>query len=147
MTLTDWQKSGALKAHKPSAQELKKLLALADRYLADSRIAGLSTDGRLHAAYSAALTLATVALHASGYRTNSNVPGHHAVTVESLAFSLVLDSKVVRRLDAFRKKRNRTAYEIAGAVSEQEVSELRALATKLRTDVEAWLRKNHPGLI
>ena len=39
MTLTDWQKSGALKAHKPSAQELRKLLALADRYLADSRIA------------------------------------------------------------------------------------------------------------
>ena len=147
MSFKDWQDKGLLKPHHPSAQEIRALLALADQSLADSRIEALSTDGKLHAAYNAALTVGTAALHACGYRTNSNVPGHHATTIRSLEFTMRLDATVVRRLDAFRSKRNRSSYMAAGAVSEQEVTELREMSVKLREDFAVWLRGNHPVLV
>src|SRR3990172_8735111 len=83
MSLQAWLATGALRTHKPSRKEIAGLLALADRSLADAGIGGLSAEGRFQFAYNAALTMASAALHAAGYRTNSNAPGHHAITVES----------------------------------------------------------------
>jgi len=45
------------------------------------------------------------------------------------------------------KKRNLGDYEIAGATSEKEASEMVALAQHLRQTVENWLRANHPELL
>lgn len=91
--------------------------------------------------------MATAALHAAGYRTNSNVPGHHAVTVESLQYTIGVDAALVRKLDAYRRKRNRVSYDAPAAVSAKEAADMLALAAQLRHDSEAWIRAKHAALI
>jgi hypothetical protein len=120
---------------------------LADRNLADAGIRGLSAEGRFQFAYHAALATATAAPHAAGYRTNSNIPGHHALTVGSLQHTIGVDAALVRKLDAFRRKRNRVSYDDPAAVSAKEAADMLALAAQLRHDVEAWLRAKHAALI
>ncbi len=64
-----------------------------------------------------------------------------------LAHTIKTDARLIAQLDKFRKKRNIGSYKHAGAVSEQEVKEMFALATNLRDEVEKWLKKNHPELL
>ena len=63
--------------------------------------------------------------------------------IQSLELTLN-DAKIVARLDAFRKKRNRLNYERAGAASDREVEEIIALAKALRTAVLAHIKQHHP---
>ena len=49
-------------------------------------------------------------------------------------------------LDGFRKKRNVSSYDVAGAVSDKEADEMLKLATSLRADVEKWIRATRPDL-
>lgn len=135
MSFDSWVKEGRLKRHQPARQEIESLSALADRHLADSRAAGLSTEGRFLFAYSAAIAVATAALRAAGYRTSSNLPGHHAVTIASLALTVGADASIVSALDAWRKKRNRSVYDASASVSEHEVAELIRLAEKLKANL------------
>ena len=46
--------------------------------------------------------------------------------------NLIPDAGVLRTFDAFRKKRNSTGYERAGAVSDSEALAMRQLALQLR---------------
>jgi hypothetical protein len=50
-------------------------------------------------------------------------------------------------LDAFRKKRNLTRYERAGAVSDKEAREVAVAAATIRREVEGWIRTFHPDLL
>ena len=147
MSLKAWLEKGALRAHKPSQKEIAGLLALADRSLADARIAAVSPEGRFQFGYNAALAMASAALHASGYRTNSNVAGHHANTGQSLQHTVGADAALVRKLDAFRRKRNQISYDKPSPVSDQEAADMLALAERLRREGEAWIRKKHSTLI
>jgi hypothetical protein len=61
--------------------------------------------------------------------------------------TLGLDGQTIARLDAFRKKRNVSDYERAGAVSEKEAEELVALAERLRAQFVHWLKATHPELL
>lgn len=81
---------------------------------------------------------------AEGYRATRD--SHHYRTIQSLAYSINADPKLIIQLDRFRKKRNLGTYEIAGAVSDQEAEEMIMLAVNLRKQVEEWHRENHPGL-
>jgi hypothetical protein len=67
--------------------------------------------------------------------------------IQSLAHTIKADARLIAHLDKFRKKRNIGSYERAGAVSEQEVKEMFALAKNLRDEVERWLRLNHAELL
>jgi hypothetical protein len=67
----------SLDAITPDRDTVAKLLAAADRNLADAQLAGLSAENRFDAAYKAIMQLAMVALHANGYRTLTSRPGHH----------------------------------------------------------------------
>lgn len=147
MSLKAWLDKGALRAHKPSKREIAGLLALADRSLADARVPAVSAEGRFQFAYNAALATASAALHASGYRTNSNVPGHHANTVQSLEHTIGADAALLRKFDTFRRKRNQISYDAPLAVSGPEAADMLALAEQLRRDVEVWIRAKHPALI
>jgi hypothetical protein len=146
MTLPKWQAEGLLKAHRTSPKEIAELLAAADQDLADCETPGLSAVWHLNIAYNAALRCATAALAACGYRP-AHGEGHHLRTIQSLAYTLGLDAAVVGRLDGFRKKRNISAYNRIGTVSDQEAAEMEALAKCLRKDVEQWLQKHHPDLL
>jgi hypothetical protein len=51
VSLQDWLKNGWLTEHKPSQQEIRDLLGVADRDLADCSTPGLSADWRLNIAH------------------------------------------------------------------------------------------------
>ena len=59
MNLQNWVKNGWLVEHKTSPQEIKDLLGVSDRDLANCQIGGLSPDWQLSIAYNAALQAAT----------------------------------------------------------------------------------------
>lgn len=146
MSLSSWQASGWLQAHKTSRQEIAGLLSIVQRDLHDSEADDLSADWRLNIAYNAALQSAKAALAASGYLPGKTGNAHYH-TLQSLALTIALDAKTVSRLDAFRKRRNRTEYDTAGITSPAEADEIRNLARDLSERVQAWLKENHPDLL
>ena len=145
VSLQGWLNEGRLRTHKTSRKEIEQLFAVFERDMADARAENLSTDRRFTTAYNAALMAARAALAASGYRTSGE--GNHYWTIQSLAFTLKPDIKTVEKFNKFRQKRNISDYEMIGMVSEQEVTEMIALAQELRDMAAEWLKKNHPELI
>jgi hypothetical protein len=137
MSLEDWMRNGWLVQHKSSPAEIAELLEIADRDLADCRVQGLSADWRLNIAYNSALQVATVALAVSGYRASREA--HHYRVIQSLGLTIGADVSLIRKLDAFRKKRNLGGYERAGMVSDREATEMIELAERLRQEVHDWL--------
>jgi len=145
MSLNDWHKAGWLTKHPTSKQEIADLLAVADRDVTDCQVTGLSPDWQLNIAYNAALQVATAALAAAGYRAGREA--HHYRVIQSLAFTLGSENALVIQFEQFRKKRNIGGYERAGTISDQEAREMIALAKRLRGEVQAWLKTNHPKLV
>jgi hypothetical protein len=145
VSLQDWLKSRWLIEHQTSRQEISDLMSMADRDLAQCQTPTLSPDWQLNIAYNAALQVAKAALAVAGYRAAREA--HHYRVIQSLAYTIKADGSLIAQLDKFRKKRNIGSYERAGAISEQEVKEMVALAKSLRDEVIAWLKKNHPELL
>lgn len=145
MSLQDWLQSGWLQNHKTSREEISGLLRIADRDLAACHTAGLPSDWSFAIAYNAALQAATAALAAAGYRAARE--SHHFRVIGSLELTIGADQKLLRTFDAFRKKRNASNYQVEGAISDHEVSEMRNMATRLRAEVEKWIRAKHPELL
>jgi hypothetical protein len=145
MSLADWERNGWLTAHRTSPNEIRDLLQVVERDLADSAADGLSADWRLNIAYNAALQAATAALPAAGYRASRDQ--HHYRIIQSLRETIGADTALVNTFDTFRKKRNVTGYERVGSVSDADAASMRALALQLRDGVTAWLRKHHAHLL
>lgn len=145
MDLRDWLSNSWLVEHKTSSREIRDLLEVAERDIAECQVSGLSPDWRLSIAYNAALQTATAALAASGYRASRD--SHHYRTIQSLAYTIGADTGLIDQFDSFRKKRNVGGYERAGLISEQEAKEMFSLAEDLLVAVEKWLRANHPELL
>lgn len=93
MSLSDWQKNGWLHEHRTSTAEIRELLAVVDRDLADSEAEGLSADWRMAIAYNAALQAATAALAAAGYRATRDQ--HHYRVIQSLRETVGVDAPTV----------------------------------------------------
>jgi len=123
---------------------VQSLLAVAQRDLENSQADGLGSDWRLNIAYNAALQTAAAALEAAGYRAARE--SHHYRVIESLRLTIGAGDDVVLPLDRVRQKRNVGIYERAGQVSDTEAKAAYDLAERLKSDVEAWLRENHPDL-
>lgn len=145
MSLQNWEKNSWLVKHEPSVGQIAQLLGLADRDLKDAQAKGLTDDWKLNIAYNSALQSATAALLACGYRASREM--HHFRVIGSLAYTIGAEADLVHRLDKFRKKRNISDYEIAGAVTEGEAKEMLRLAKELRKEVGEWLTKEHPELL
>jgi len=132
MSLEKWVEYGWLRKEPTSPGEIKDLLGIVERGLADSRVEAVSTDLRFIAAFNAALSVATTALRASGHRTVTQA-GHHAKTIESLELTLKSSPKVIQKFKTFHNKRNKSVYDVAGAVTDQELESVVKLAIELRT--------------
>ena len=123
-----------------------KLIAAAERNIADAQLQGLSTENRFDAAYKAIMQLATVALNAHGYRTLTSKPGHHQTAIQTLPLTVGLPRPKVIVLDALRKQRNLADYS-GDLVPEAIAAECLANAKELRAHVRGWLEANKRDLL
>ncbi|MEJ5150372.1 hypothetical protein [Comamonas sp. MYb396] len=64
----------SLETVEPHAQQVRSLLAAADRNIADAHIAGLSEENQFDTTYKAIMQLAMLGLMAHGYRTLTSKP-------------------------------------------------------------------------
>jgi uncharacterized protein (UPF0332 family) len=133
--------------HKSSKQEIAQLFRIVDRDLSDATTTAISADRRHATAYNAALQLATVVLHASGYRAKSKV-GHHWITILLIPEFMGKGKLALSRyFNMCREKRNTTDYDYAGHITDSEVEELLKEVKMFKKDVVEWLKKHHPLLI
>jgi hypothetical protein len=146
MSLEKWVEYGWLRAEPASPGEIKNLLGIVDRGLADSNVEAISADLRFIAAFGAALAVATTALRASGHRTATQ-PGHHLKTIESLELTVKAEPKLIQKLKTLSTKRNKSNYDVAGAVSDQELVAMIRLALELNDVTRTWLKAAHPELL
>ncbi len=146
MSLADWLKNGWLRSHSPTKEEIENLLQIVERDLKDAASRDLSDDWKFGIAYNAALKLCTVLLHGSGFRPEKNLA--HYRTLQALP--LILGKKHNRNadyLDACRKKRNETEYDLAGNISAEEVKELLEFCNELKSETIVWLKKHRQKLM
>jgi len=147
MTLESYRQNGWLSVHKSSPDEIRNLLGVADTKISDYKKAKeLSADSRLTLAYNAITASATAVLAAAGYRTVRGGNEHYH-TIQSLEFTIDPGKKLVQRIDTLRKKRNQSAYEVSGAVSDMEADAAFALALQVRGEVEKWIKSRHPEFL
>jgi hypothetical protein len=68
-------------------------------------------------------------------------------TIDSLELTIDADSKIIQRLKSFNNKRNQSVYDVAGSVSDQDLTEMSKLTVELYKRVKAWLKESHPELL
>ena len=129
----------------PERAGIARMLAAAERNLADARLAGLSPENRFDAAYKAIMQCAMLALRANGFRTLTSQAGHHQTALQTLPLTIGLAKDRMILLDALRKQRNLADYE-GDPVTAKTVAESLAQAEQLLADVKAWLKANKPEL-
>jgi len=134
-----------LRIHSTSTEEIDKLLAKAERDLSDAQVPAMSLDGRFMAAYGAALSLATAALAAAGYRCSGQA--HHVTVFETMPLTMGEDLRASSHyFDACRQKRNHALYDEAGLATEGDVEDIIDSAQTLDAQVRGWLSEIHPEL-
>ena len=138
--LNNLARIGQLEGVPYSKQLMQKMLATARTRLQDAQRTQNSAETRFDCAYTAIRAVADAALHAYGWRTPTNRPGHHQTTLQCLVHTLEVSPATVRILDALRKQRNLSDDEGKGVTEQalqeclQQVSALIGLAEqKLRT--------------
>lgn len=147
MTLEAWLNSRLVTEHEASPQEIADLMEIVQTDVADARIGALSPDRRLACCYAALLTAARAALRASGYRVPKGTTSHHYRVIQSLRFTVALDSATVLRIEAMSKKRATADYVRVGEVSESMVAEAIEFAENCCERIINWIREQHPKLV
>lgn len=110
MSLANLLKTGQLKEHPADAKEIGRLLAAAQRSLADARAKTISAETRFDAAYRAITQVGLAALMTQGFRPDTNRSGHHVTIIQTLALTLGVEGRRVTVLDTLRRKRNLADY-------------------------------------
>lgn len=146
MTLENLQAIHRLQAFEATAGGVLRLLASAERNLADARLLELSNDNRFDAAYKTIMQCAMIGLWAKGFRTATSQPGHHQTALQTLPKTLGLAADTVIVLDALRKQRNLNDYE-GDPVTDAAVRECLVQAEALLIHTRQWLRSHRPDLL
>ncbi|MFW6156904.1 MAG: hypothetical protein ACOC7J_06270 [Armatimonadota bacterium] len=146
MSFEDLLQANRLRPHEPTLSEIRDLI---DGALRDLRHVAATTDSddwRFIAAYSAALSLATVPLVASGYRASG--PGHHATVIKALPASIGAQVQELSvYLDECRALRNKALYDQPHIATPSKVKELLEAVDELQKCVLTWLAEQHPELL
>jgi hypothetical protein len=146
MTLANLLAIQRLQAFEASPQGVQRLLAAAERNLADAQLQVLSRENRFDAAYKCILQCAMLGLWAQGYRTATSQPGHHQTTLQALPLTMGLPNDVIIVLDALRKQRNQNDYE-GDPVSPAVVTECINQAQSLLAHTRQFLQAQFPHLL
>ncbi len=97
---------GSLKEQAPSEKEIRSLIAMGRRKLADAERPGLSLDSRFDLAYNAAHAFSLAALRAHGYRSENRY-----VVFQALVHTIDLPHAQWRVLEDAHRRRNFVEYE------------------------------------
>jgi hypothetical protein len=127
---------GQLKAEPRNAQEVTRMLAMAQSRLSDAKLNKLSMEGRFTSAYNAAHAAALAALRWHGYRSENRY-----TVFQCLTHTLGWPANRWRVLDTAHQKRNLAEYEGYLEVEESTVAEMCALVQGLIADVQALIAK------
>jgi hypothetical protein len=127
---------GQLKAEPRNAQEVTRMLAMAQTRLSDAQLNKLSLEGRFTSAYNAAHTAALAALRWHGYRSENRY-----TVFQCLTHTLGWPANRWRVLDTAHQKRNLAEYEGYLEVEESTVAEMCTLVQGLIADVQALIAK------
>jgi hypothetical protein len=151
MSLEKLVQLGWYKAEPSSREEIADLFSIVERSLVDLKAEGISDDLRFQAAYGGILTLANIALRASGFRVSPG-QGHHQRVIESLEHTLTTQDresreKWVRKIKLHSQKRNMSSYDLAGGISPNDLAQIIRDLPALREQVDAWLNNTHPELL
>ncbi len=146
MTLANLLAIQRLQTFDASPQGVQRLLAAAERNLADAQLQALSPENRFDAAYKCILQCAMLGLWAQGYRTPTSQPGHHQTTLQCLPLTMGLPGDVVIVLDALRKQRNQNDYE-GDPVGAAVVTECLTQAKSLLAHTRQFLQSRFPELV
>ena len=151
MGLPELVQIGWYKTEPTSPQEIRSLFTIVERSIGDLQVEAISDDLRFQAAYNGILTLANIALRASGYRV-SMTQGHHQRTIESLEYTLTTRTederaRWVRKIKVHSQKRNVASYDLAGGVSPSDLAQIERDLHALQEQVFGWLAVSHPDLI
>jgi uncharacterized protein (UPF0332 family) len=146
VSLESWRDSRLVVEHETSRQEIQELLGIVTTDLQDARVEELSLDRRLACCYGALLTAARAALRASGYRVPKSTPSRHYYAIQSLQYTVGLDSHVLRQIESMGKKRAMADYVRVGEVSESMVEEGISFAEEYCERIIDWIRREHPSL-
>ena len=127
---------GQLKAEPRNAQEVSRMLAMAQTRLSDAKLNKLSLEGRFTSAYNAAHAAALAALRWHGYRSENRY-----TVFQCLTHTLGWPANRWRVLDTAHQKRNLAEYEGYLEVEESTVAEMCTLVQGLIADVQALIAK------
>jgi len=146
MTLETWHENGWLRHHKTSKAEIRSILKLVERDLADASRVEISEDWRFSIAYNAGLQLSKLVLYAAGYRTGRGESKHYRI-IQALPLVMGPHLNLIRDFfDNCRRKRNISEYDAAGTISQKEAQDLLQTVTEFKVQVETWLQQNHPNV-
>ena len=127
---------GQLKAEPRNAQEVTRMLAMAQTRLSDAKLNKLSLEGRFTSAYNAAHAAALAALRWHGYRSENRY-----TVFQCLTHTLGWPANRWRVLDTAHQKRNLAEYEGYLEVEESTVAEMCELVQGLIADVQVLITK------
>ena len=146
MTLENLLAIHRLQLFEATPAGIQRLLAAAERNLADARLPGLSAENRFDAAYKTLMQCAMIGLWANGYRTSTSQPGHHQTALQTLPKTMNVGQDTVIVLDALRRQRNLNDYE-GDPIADAAVTECLVQADALLAHARQWLQAHRRELL
>ena len=73
--------------------------------------------------------------------------GHRIKAIESLELTITADPKLIQRFKTFNSKRNKSSYDVAGSISNQDLDAMRKFAADLTDTLYRWLKQFHANLL
>jgi len=118
--IDDLLRKRRIRRHRPSPEEIARLLELADR---DIRLARLTMaedwDWAFSIAYNAVLQAARAYMYSQGFRPAAEQGHKNTFAFMRAALGKKLAS-TIGYFDRMRKKRNQAIYDVAGLITEEE---------------------------
>jgi len=129
MSLDYWDEQGWIERVELKNSEIRNLLGIARRNIKEAEHKSHNADWKFNIYYAGIINIADCALKLAGYRAKA-VASHYYL-IQSLEYTLDLDTDSIMFIEVFRKKRNIATYEQGGVVSNDDVQEIGKLALDL----------------
>lgn len=137
--------NGYLRKAVPTTRDINAKFAVADRNLRDAANENISIDTRFRLTYEAMLVAAGALLLADGYRPASGASQYYSI--ESLEFTIGESRDEIILLHALAKKRHVIQYDMAGAISPEELETMIKQANRIINLAAAMIAAKYPEFI